>query len=208
MTTGINQTDGVAGPTLADALQGPPRRDVAGMKRQLAEVAPGEPATVLMRSARYGSYLITGVPHLTDLDDVLIGGVLIAGKKDKEKRSDEPVAIRRPEQEVRQYPAVPPETISGEPTAAQDIRHGDLVTGAFEQQPYGRFVVSGVATAAASDESLVMIGPWILSADGSAAPRCVEVIRVAAHGEHTVPVPQLRQVILEDGTAASKAAAV
>ncbi|GHD06331.1 hypothetical protein [Zhihengliuella salsuginis] len=184
------------------ALAGPSRRDVAGMKAAFGAIEAGEPATVLMRDDRNGSYLLTGVPYFTALHDVVIGGVIVAGKAANERRDDADVAIRKPERDVRQFPAEAPAEMGGEPVAHVDVAHGDLVVAAFEQHPYGRFVIAGVATAASYDEPFVTVGPWILHSGGDDAERCLEITRIAASGEHTLKVPARHQLVLDDGQTA------
>ncbi|WP_102159394.1 hypothetical protein [Zhihengliuella halotolerans] len=185
------------------ALAGPSRRDVAGMKAAFGAIEAGVPTTVLIRDERHGSYLLSGVPHFTALDDVVIGGVIVAGKAAAERRDDEDVAIRKPERDVRQFPAEPVAEMSGDAVDAVDVEHGDLVVAAFEQHPYGRFVIAGVATAASYDEPFVTVGPWILHSAGEVGERCLEVTRISASGEHTLKVPARHQLVLDDGQTAA-----
>ena len=174
-------------------IKGPSKRDVAGMKAAFALVEDSEVVSVLFKNARYGNFLVTGMAHPTVLDDLMVGGLNAAAAVKVTKSADgETLRQRQPDSEVRAFPAVFEGEFEPTAIAADKVAHGDLVVASFTQAPYGDFVVTGVATAAEGNEGYLMVGPWLIHADGGPAPRLNEVQLVAVAGEHVAPVPSRR----------------
>ena len=174
-------------------IQGPSKRDVAGMKAAFALVEGAEVLSVLFKNARYGSFLVTGAAHLTVLDDLMVGG-LNAAAAVKESKTKEGVTLRQrqPDSEVRAFPANFEGAFAPTPITADKVGHGDFVVASLNQAPYGDFVITGVATAAEDDDTYLMVGPWILSTENGLASRLNDVQLLATAGDHKIPVPPRR----------------
>ncbi|MDR4532847.1 hypothetical protein [Glutamicibacter sp. PS] len=181
--------------TVEEFLKGPSKRDVAGMKAALSEVSAGDVVSVLYKSARYGHYLVTGTVHCSFADELMVGGQPLAGVPKSVKVGEDKQLQRSPDKEVRAFPADYDGALEATACPVSEISHGDLVATSIEQAPYGRFVVTGVVTAAENDGRYLMIGPWILNSAEGENPRILEVQRLASAGEHQAPKVEVRAAV-------------
>ncbi|WP_160422483.1 hypothetical protein [Agromyces seonyuensis] len=150
-----------------------PRRDVRGMKEQLAALEPGTLVAAKFENPRYGRWIVEGELKRSSAGDFTVAGSPIGSAKAPDGSLlsitvlEEPASVTPSEQ-------VP--------------EHGAVVRAAAFNDGHGRFFLTGtVVEAPVFDGALdgaSMVGGWLLGHPGVAG---IEVL--AAPGEHDQPVP-------------------
>ncbi|MFG6446239.1 hypothetical protein ACFXP7_13075 [Microbacterium sp. P06] len=162
------------------------RRDVQNIRDALSELSAGDVARAVIRSPRYGLYVVdgtvrTGVGNQLMLADVILG----TGSEIQ-----------------RIYPSIPEVVPTFDPEvggALDGLGHGDLVRVTFATPAHGAFAITGPLTA--GNDDFLLVGSWIVSAAGSVVPRVAAVERFPEVETHAANVPPLRSAIVEAASA-------
>lgn len=167
------------------------RRDVAGLRIGLGELAVGDTASVVCSSSRYGDVQITGRLRETLTGELCVGGRVIGGAATSVSVNGADFPARQPSGELKSIETEDDERLHGSEVSAAEIEHGDLISADFDAEPHGGFTVVGIATA--GQDRFLLVGEWIIRDGDEPAPRLARVRRIARYGEHLVPVPAVRE---------------
>ncbi|GAB3204530.1 hypothetical protein [Nocardia tengchongensis] len=148
------------------------RRDVRRLTAALDAAKPGEQSVASFRSPMFGPHVFTGAMTQSEATDVLT----IAGQPletSGARRGPVPELLTLTTFEpLRDEPATTtrPPYLDDLQRAVDELTHGDLVEACFEQDPYGRFSVTGFAVRAPASNVFVVGGGWFITEPHQSVP--------------------------------------
>ncbi|MCU1528300.1 MAG: hypothetical protein JWP75_2063 [Frondihabitans sp.] len=167
-----------------DDLTPPAKRNVKALAAFLADLEPDDAVVATLATERYGIVAVRG--HATH--SAVMGAFALGGQPlDSNKKPQKALQLLRTFHSAERADA---DEVSQDPAGVvTDLAHGDLVRVTFSEPAYGVFDVSGVAVHSSVDDS-ILVGSWIVSTAGVAAPR-VRAVEILKHaGSHDLAVPR------------------
>lgn len=167
--------------TVLDTLGNGHRRDLRQIKSVLGKIREKDAVAATVRSEPFGVFMIRGSAILSvATEGLLVGGQPLETVAGSGNPVPDLIGLTRAE------------TVS---TTDADfdvtvVGHGDIVEASFEQQPSGRFTVTGCVVEAALRDVLT-VGGWHLTEPGGGIPavRLCSLRVVAPADTHSLPVP-------------------